>query len=251
MAAENGLTVIAITDHDSTEGVKPALEAAKAYPPLRVIPGVEINTDAPDGAVHVLGYFVDYEDEWFMNQLRALRQSREVRAWEMIAKLDELGVHVDWRRVQELAAGGAIGRPHVAQAMLEAGYIASIEDAFADYIGRKGPAYVKRLRLNPAEAVETIVRAGGLPVLAHPADIADLEGLVVELKRVGLVGLETYYNGYRDKTIQRIARLAKAHGLLTSGGSDFHGIHGPGETRIGGVDVPYHCVQRLLDRAGQ
>lgn len=251
LAAQKGLKVIAITDHDSVEGVKPAQEVAKVYPSLRVIPGVELNTDAPNGAVHVLGYFVDSEDDEFNNSLRALRDSRELRAQKMIAKLKELGVDLEWKRVQQLAAGGAVGRPHVAQAMLEGGYIDTLEEAFVKYIGRKGPAYVKRVRLTPLEAVEMLVRAGGLPVLAHPADIDDLEALVSQLKQAGLVGLEAYYNGYHDKTIKRIVALAKAHRLLTSGGSDYHGFGGPDETPIGGADVPYQCVQRLVALAEQ
>jgi len=251
LAAGKGLTVIAITDHDSVEGVLPALEAATAFPPLRVIPGVEINTDAPSGAVHILGYFMDYEDMEFQSGLKVLRHSRELRAKKMIAKLDGLGVHVDWQRVQELAAGGSIGRPHIAQVMLENGHISSFEEAFIKYIGRRGPAYVTRVRLSPVEAVQMVVRAGGLPVLAHPADINNLEALVVKLKGVGLVGLEAYYNGYRRSTVQRLVGLAKKHALLTSGGSDFHGLGGADETPIGGVEVPFDCARRLIALADE
>jgi predicted metal-dependent phosphoesterase TrpH len=246
LAAGKGLTVIAITDHDSVEGVLPALEAATAFPPLRVIPGVEINTDAPNGAVHILGYFMDYEDKEFQTSLRELRQSRELRAQQMIDKLDGLGVHVDWQRVQELAAGGSMGRPHIAQVMLENGHISSFEEAFAKYIGRRGPAYVKRVRLSPVEAVQMVVKAGGLPVLAHPADINDLEALLGELKKAGLVGLEAYYNGYRRSTVQRLVGLAKKHALLTTGGSDFHGLGGADETPIGRVEVPFDCAKGLI-----
>jgi len=251
LAAHKGLTVIAITDHDSVEGVSPALEAAAAFPSLRVIPGVELNTDAPNGAVHVLGYFMDYEDTEFQTTLKGLRQSRELRAQQMVDKLDGLGVHVDWQRVQELAAGGSMGRPHIAQAMLENGHISSFEEAFAKYIGRKGPAYVTRVRLSPVEAVQMVVKASGLPVLAHPADIVDLEALLRELKEAGLVGLETYYNGYRRSTVQRLAGLAKKYGLLTSGGSDFHGLGVAGETPIGGVEVPLDCAKRLIALADE
>jgi hypothetical protein len=250
-AAEKGLTIIAITDHDSVEGVSSAIEAARPFPSLTVIPGVEINTDVPDGAVHILGYLMDYEDKEFQSSLKELRHSRELRAQKMLAKLEDLGIYVDWQRVQELAGGGSMGRPHIALAMFERGYISSLEEAFMKYIGRKGPAYVKRLRLSPVEAVEMIIRAGGLPVLAHPADISNLEALVVQLRHVGLVGLEAYYNGYHNKTIQRLVGLADKHGLLTSGGSDFHGLGSAGETPIGGVNVPFNCAQRLIYLAEQ
>jgi len=251
VAAKKGLAIIAITDHDSVEGVSSAIEAARPFPSLKVIPGVEINTDASDSAVHILGYFMDYEDIEFQSSLKTLRHSRELRAQKMLAKLEGLGIQVAWQRVQELAGGGSMGRPHIAQAMFERGYISSLEEAFIKYIGRKGPAYVKRARLSPVEAVEMVLRAGGLPVLAHPADINDLDALVVKLKEIGLVGLEAYYNGYRKKTIQRLVGLADKYGLLTSGGSDFHGLGSASETPIGDVDVPFHCAERLISLAGQ
>jgi len=250
LAAKNGLSVIAITDHDSVDGIAVALAAAESSPSLRVISGVEINTDIPNGEVHILGYFVDYKNEELKHALKALRHSREIRARKMIAKLGELGMEVAWQRVRELAGGGSVGRPHIAQAMLEQGYIPSLQEAFTKYIGRNGPAYAERERLSPEEAVKLVVRAGGLPVLAHPADTNDLEKLVVRLKEVGLVGLEAYYDGYGRKTTQRLVQLANKYGLLTSGGSDFHGLGGD-ETPIGGIDVPWDCARRLIAVAEQ
>ena len=245
-AGRKGLSVIAITDHDTVDGIEPALAEAKHYPSLTVIPALEINTDATEGAVHILGYFVDYRSEQLLSSLGALQQCRVSRGQKMIARLAELGVQVDWQRVLELSEGGSIGRPHIAQAMLERGYISCLDEAFVKYIGRKGPAYVKRVRLSPVEAVEMVVSAGGLPVLAHPREIADLEGLLVRLKGVGLVGLEAYYNGYDRRTIARLVGLANKHGLLASGGSDYHGLSGTDETPIGGVEVPLECAQRLM-----
>jgi len=143
-AVELKLDVIAITDHDSVEGVLPALEEAKSFTQLMVIPGVEINTDVPKGEVHILGYFVDYRDPGLNHTLEELRNSRYERGKNMVAKLTEIGINVDWGRVQELAGGGSIGRPHIAQAMLEQGYISSLREAFTKYIGRNSPAYVER-----------------------------------------------------------------------------------------------------------
>lgn len=251
VAAKKGLSVIAITDHDSIDGIAPALLAAEPFPSLRVIPGLEINTDIPNGEVHILGYFVDYRDTELKRALETLRSSREARARKMIAKLGELGIDVEWQRVRELAGGGSVGRPHIAQAMFERGYILSFQEAFIKYIGRQGPAYAERERLSPAEAVALVVKAGGLPVLAHPADIDDLEELLIELKQAGLVGLEAYYNGYHRKTIARLVDLADKHGLITSGGSDFHGLESGDERPIGGVDVPLDCAERLIALAEQ
>jgi len=249
-AAKKGLSVIAITDHDSVDGIAAALVAAESFPSLTVIPGVEINTDIPNGEVHILGYFIDYENEELKRTLETLQRSREIRACKMIAKLGKLGIDVEWQRVQTLAGGGSIGRPHIAQAMFEQGYVPSLQEAFTKYIGRRGPAYAERERLSPEGAVKLVVKAGGLPVIAHPADTDGLEELLIQLKDVGLVGLEAYYNGYGRKTIQRLVQLANKYGLLTSGGSDFHGLWGD-DMPIGGIDVPLDCAQRLIARAEQ
>ena len=250
-AAEKGLMVIAITDHDSIEGIAAAMEAAEASPSLKVIPGVEFNTDVPDGEVHILGYFIDCESQELHQALRRLRRGRRKRARRMIAKLAELGIDVDWERVEELAAGGSMGRPHIAQAMLEQGHISSLQEAFNRYIGRRGPAYVEREKLTPVEAVEMVVRAKGLPVLAHPAGIDGLEELLGQLKAAGLVGLEAYYDGYNRRIINELMDIAKRHGLIVSGGSDFHGFGGSKEKPIGGMNIPSHCVEQLIALAEQ
>ncbi len=246
LAAKQGLSVVSITDHDSTDGIAAALAAAESFPPLKVIPGVEINTDIPGGEIHILGYFIDHQSEEFKRALKRLRHSRKIRARKMIAKLARLGMEVDWERVKQLAGGGSIGRPHIAQAMLEQGYISSLQQAFTRYIGREGPAYAERERLSPVAAVELVIRARGLPVLAHPANLDDLEGLLLELKAAGLVGLEAYYDGYRQETIHRLVALASKHSLIACGGSDFHGFEGANETPIGRVNVPMECAQQLI-----
>jgi predicted metal-dependent phosphoesterase TrpH len=246
MAAQLGLVVISITDHDSVDGIAPALKAAQHHPPLRVIPGVECSTDVPHGEVHVLGYFVDYTNPELIIELAAFRNSRKVRAQKMIAKLATMGVTIEWDRVQVIAGTGSVGRPHVAQAMLEKGYVPSLKEAFNRYIGREAPAYVEREKMTPEEVVELISRAGGLAVLAHPAEIDDLEHYIPRLQRVGLVGMEVYYNNYPPRTIQHLASLAHKHALVATGGSDFHGMDNATETPIGGVVIPPECVDRLL-----
>lgn len=189
-----GLNVIAITDHDSVEGVEPAFAAAEDFPSLLVIPGVELSADIPGGEVHILGYFIDHHHQGLKRSLESLRNSRRERGRKIVAKLAQLNIDVDWQRVLELAAGASVGRPHIAQAMMERGYISSLREAFTKYIGRNGPAYVERERLTPLQAVELVLSAGGLPTLAHPADIEGLESLIPQLKQFGLVGLESYYN---------------------------------------------------------
>jgi predicted metal-dependent phosphoesterase TrpH len=169
----------------------------------------------------------------------------------MLTKLKTFGIHIKWQRVQEIAGSGSIGRPHIAQAMLEKGYIASLKEAFVKYIGRGSPAYVERERMTPVEAVELVLRANGLPVLAHPLTTDVREMTVVELKAAGLVGIETYYNGYSADEINGLLNLANRHNLIATGGSDYHGVDTNAETMIGGADVPMECVTRLVDLAKQ
>jgi len=250
-AAALGLTIIALADHDSVDGIAPALEAAKAFPPLRIIPCVEISTDMPSGEAHVLGYFIDYTSDELNVSLEKFRSSRQRRAQGMIAKLHNLGIRVDWQRVQEIAGDGSIGRPHIAQAMLEKGYITSIKDAFTGYIEHGGPAYVEREKMTPAEAVALIVRSNGLPVLAHPFTVIDPQAMVIELKTAGLVGIEAYYNGYTADEIKSLVSLADRHGLIATGGSDYHGLDDSDETMLGSVDVPVESAERLTALAKQ
>ena len=250
-SVELGLTIIAIADHDSVNGIAPALAAANTSPWLKVIPCVEISTDVPHGEVHVLGYFIDYTDHQLKAILERLRNSRQERALGMVNKLKNLGIHIDWQRVQEIAGGGSIGRPHIAQAMLEKGYITSVKEAFIKYINRDGPAYVEREKRTPAEVVELISQAKGLPVLAHPLTANDPETMVVRLKAAGLIGIEAYYNGYTKDEIDGLVALAERHNLIATGGSDYHGLDNATETMIGGVDVPMESAERLIALAEQ
>jgi len=250
-AVELGLTFIALADHDTVDGVASALAAAQAFPELKVIPCTEISTDIPHNEVHVLGYFIDYTDRELMATLDRFRNSRLRRAQGMVAKLNKLGIHINWQRVQEIAGSSTIGRPHIAQAMLEKGYITSLKQAFTEYIGRDGPAYVERKKMTPAETVELILKAKGLPVLAHPLTINDPETIVVELKAAGLVGIEAYYDGYTADEINRLLSLADRYNLIATGGSDYHGLDLNAETAIGGADVPMESVEQLIALAKQ
>jgi len=245
-AIEQGLSVIAITDHDSVDGIALALIAAKSFPELKVIPGIELSTDVPQGEIHVLGYFIDYTNLEFQTTLDGLRNSRFHRAQGMVAKLKNLGIHIDWERVQEIAGTGTIGRPHIAQAMLEKGYISSMKEAFTKYISRDGPAYVEREKMTPVEAVEIILKFNGLPVLAHPFTTSNPEIMIVELKAAGLIGIEVYYNSYTADEINELISFADRYGLIATGGSDYHGLEAANETMLGGVDVPIESVEQLI-----
>lgn len=254
LAAGKGLAAVAITDHDTTEGVPEALAASKEFA-IRVIPGVEINTDTETGHVDILGYFIDVGHPGFQSILARIRDARYYRAQEIVEKLRRLGRPVSFDRVLDLAEGGAVGRPHVARALLEAGHVTTVGEAFELYIGRDGPAYADRYRITPADACRLIREAGGAPSLAHPvppedplSDPRNLPVLLPELVEAGLAGLECFYPGYPPEATRWLLGLAAEFDLIPTGGSDFHGATKP-EVELGMVDVPAESVARLEEAA--
>jgi predicted metal-dependent phosphoesterase TrpH len=258
LAASNGVRVFALTDHDSTEGIAEARAAAKRHEGFVLIPGVELSTDIESAEVHVLGYF---SDEALANadlqaELARFRAGRFERGRLMVEKLAAVGVTISWQRVLEIAGEASVGRPHVAQALVEAGHVATVKEAFDRYIGRDGPAYVEREKMTPREAVETLRRHGAPAVLAHPSfirgskvPVTTISDLLVELKRAGLVGMEVYYKNYEPSMVVALAELARQHGLLPLGGSDYHGIHGNDEREPGDIPLPDPVAKDFLEAA--
>ncbi|GCE10328.1 PHP domain-containing protein [Tengunoibacter tsumagoiensis] len=251
LAQQAQIGTLALTDHDTTDGVVEAAAAAAALN-IDFIPGIEINTDVSGGEVHMLGYFLEYEQPAFQNILKVLREARILRGQRMVELLNAEGVEISWARVRELAQG-AVGRPHVAKALMEAGYVQSIGEAFDKYIGKGCPAYVPRYKLTPLDAVHLITSANGLPVIAHPIGLPGLVELrkwLPELTSAGLVGLETYYGPYTPEEEQQLRTLADEYDLIPTGGTDFHGpgIH---PTQLGGRHVPVEAVERLKAEAAK
>ena len=245
LVASRGLETIAITDHDSMEGLDEALEAGKAFPQLTVIPGAELSTDVPGNEIHILAYFIPSNDHHLQETLQRFRLGRLHRAEKMVEKLNDLGVRIEWQRVQEIAGEGAVGRPHIALAMVEKGYVSRTREAFDVYIGRNGPAYAEREKLTAQEAITLIKGWGGAAVLAHPAEIPDLDKTLKELKGAGLAGMEVFYARYSQERIQELADVALRHGLLPCGGSDYHALDDPGEPLPGTMGPPLEVVERL------
>jgi hypothetical protein len=244
MAIRSGLKVIAIADHDSTGGVAEAQRVSQQADRngLEVIPAVEINVDFARTELHILGYYIDIQALVLQRALERLRESRLSRAQLIVKKLGQAGVALSWDRVAEIAGEGSVGRPHIAQALVEQKYAASVDDAFMRYIGRNGPAYVERYKLEPAEALQLVLGAGGIPVLAHPLEVMDM---VPSLVQAGLAGLEAYYSGYSQDQIRSVVALAKKYKLLLTGGSDFHGGAVLTENKLGQVNVPLAAVEAL------
>jgi 3',5'-nucleoside bisphosphate phosphatase len=245
LVASRGVKVASVSDHDTTEGLAEVYRAARQHRGLRIIPGVELSTDIPGDEIHMLGYFMQYEDEEFQQILRRFRETRVERGRLMVEKLATLGLQVDWKRVQEIAGEGSVGRPHIALALVERGYFREPREAFAEYLGRNGLAYVEREKMTPTEAVEMLARIGGVAVLAHPAQLANLDDKVGELKAAGLVGMEVYYAQYPADTVQHLAQVAARHDLIPCGGSDYHGLGNTGEPLPGTLGPPMETVERL------
>ena len=249
LVADQGLQQVSISDHDTTEALEEAFQAAQEFPELRIIPGIELSTDIPGDEIHILGYFIQYEDKEFQQVLEEFRRGRIDRAREMVEKLATLGVELEWERVQEIAGDGSVGRPHIALAMVEKGYCKEPKDAFPEYLGRNGLAYVERTKMTPEEAVHMLLKVGGVPVLAHPAYMSDLESKLPELKAAGMIGMEVYYSKFDPDTIKHLQDLASQYDLIPSGGSDYHALGNSDEPLPGSMGPPLSTVQRLEEAA--
>lgn len=248
-AGSRGVGLLAVSDHDTTAGVDDALSAGKKAG-VEVWPAVELSCDVEAGEVHVLGYFVDHRRNWFQVLLGRLREGRADRAARMVGRLAALGVPVTYERVVTLAAGGALGRPHVARALVEAGHVRDTAEAFDRFIGRGGPAYAERLKLTPAQAIELIRAAGGLAVLAHPGWGTDDE-MIRELAGAGLDGVEVYYPDHSPYQVEHYRDLAVRLGLLMTGGTDFHGGAMATRVPVGSQYVPEAVVAPIREAAAR
>lgn len=246
-----GLSAIAITDHDTTAGLGEALEAGRTLG-LEVAPGVEINAEENGKDVHILGYFIPYQDEGFEARLRTQREARVQRLHKMLAKLDGLGVHLSPEEVLSrlTGKGGSVGRPHVAQSLLEAGYVESVDAAFVYFLGRNAPAYVPREGMSCFEATALIRQFHGIPVLAHPG-LLNRDELLSGLLTSGLMGLEAYYPRHDERTTQKYKDKAKTLGLLLTGGSDFHGWESEDMVHLGEPGIEDAVYEALKAKAGR
>ena len=247
LAVERGLRVLALTDHDTVAGLPEATTAAAAAG-LQFIPGVELSTHVDAGEVHILGYFIDPTDPTLSAALAQFRDAREGRAATMVERLTAAGAPITLERVLAFAAGGSIGRPHVARALVEAGHATSINDAFERWLVRGRAGYVDRFRLTPPDAVRLIRAARGVPVLAHPHSADNLGSLLPELVAAGLAGIECYYGDYDDLRKREYLALAKRYGLVATGGTDFHGTGVAHRRPLGGIWLPPETIAALAAR---
>lgn len=245
-AAARGVAIQALADHDTLSGIAAAVEAGDRLG-VRVIPATELNTESEWGDVHVLGYFVEPGDAALEERLRWLRENRGRRIELMVEKLNAQGYPVSLARVREIAQGGSLGRPHLAQALFEGGHVPSYDAAFDTLISKDAPAYVERVGLTPLEAVELVRAHGGAPSLAHPGTVVGLEELLPRLVDAGLAGMECYYGSHTPSWTAQCLRLAARFSLVPTGGSDFHG-RGEHGADLGATFVPPENIAALEAR---
>jgi 3',5'-nucleoside bisphosphate phosphatase len=254
LAADRGLDAVALTDHDTTAGL-PEAQAAATVAGVELVPGVEFSTVRQGDGVHVLAYFMDMEHPEFAAELRRLQDDRFDRGERMVAKLQELGYPITFERVREIAKGGNIIRPHVAQALVEAGVVPTIKEAFSDeLIGSGGRAYVEKHALHPLQAVELIHRAGGVCVLAHPGTWREASPVptevIEELVETGLDGVEASHPEHTPEMELAYVEMAERWGLIWTGSSDCHGDrYDP--VRLGSRSTNPEQFERLKARASE
>ncbi|MDQ3548097.1 MAG: PHP domain-containing protein [Chloroflexota bacterium] len=247
-ASRRGLTILALTDHDTTGGLAEAIATGEELG-IRVIPGIELSTDVSAGEVHMLGYGIDPGSESLQSALARYRQARLERAERIISRLRDLGVDLPEGSVQASASDAALGRPHIARAMIAAGYVQTVSEAFDRFLGNDKPAYIASERKpTPAEAIALIRAAGGLPVHAHPCTSDDFPGSLAALIEAGLAAIEVYYAEYTPDRRETLARVAASYGLLATGGSDYHGEQFKERRELGSVNLPADVLQRFLQR---
>ncbi len=242
LVRKHHLNTIAITDHDTTDGIDEAVQAAADS--LVIVPGIELSAEENEVDVHMLGYYVERRDPTFQAALTIFRSDRFDRGQGMVERLAALGKPIRWERVLELADGGSIGRPHVARAMVEAGHVGSVNEAFDHYLRHGGPAYVSRKRLSPEEAITLIHAAGGVAVMAHPGLVPDYLPMLERLTAAGLDGVEFIHPRNPATVRENIRGFARQHNLILTGGSDFHR---PGD-QMGAYLAPVDALTALRER---
>jgi 3',5'-nucleoside bisphosphate phosphatase len=249
LAQERGLKALALTDHDTIDGLQEAVAAGQEFG-LEVIHGVEISAQYLQGSMHILGYFLNYDNELLAQRLAVLKQARKDRNPQIIAKLNKLGIPLTMEQVEAISGGGQVGRPHIARALYQGGYVRSLQEAFDVYLGNHGLAYVSKFRFPPEEAIAMIRDVQGVPVLAHPFTLGlhtseTLRPLLEELMALGLAGLECYYPEHSPVQEALYLSLARDLGLLITGGSDFHGDNKP-EVSLGRISCQPLLVYDLV-----
>ncbi len=247
IAKKFSLSAVSITDHDSTDSYKEALELSRNFG-IEIITGVELSSEYKEYDIHILGYFLDPFNEKLIKYLEEFRQARADRARKMTELLQADGINVSYEDVLRVSPDGTIARPHIAQLLIEKGYAYSMQDAFVKYIGGDSKYYVKKFKISPPDAINLVHESGGLAFAAHPGYLRDEVGVLDILVQNGLDGIETVHSSYDEKTSVFLDKLAEEKGLLRSGGSDCHGRRKMGKRLMGDYNVPYSYIEAMKEK---
>ncbi len=243
-----GIVAVSITDHDSTDGIEEAVKLGTKMC-IEVIPGVELSAELKDSAeeeIHILGYFINWEDKTLQQKLKIFREARKQRAYQIFKKLQKLGIKLNEEKIFHETNQGSIGRLHFAKEMLNCNYVKSIKEAFELYLSYGKPAFVPKLKLSPEEAIKMILTTGGIPVLAHPyfSNYLDLR-FIKKLINYGLKGIEVYHSKHPKNVVEELLTIAEKYNLLITGGSDCHGEVGDTPPLLGTLNIPYVLLEKL------
>jgi 3',5'-nucleoside bisphosphate phosphatase len=244
-AKKAGLDVISITDHDNLNGIPEAVEAAKELG-VEVIPGVEISSDLGDREVHILAYFVEQNNQELERYLLFFREERIKRAERIVKKLNSLGLSISLNDVLDIAQNSAVGRPHIAQVMLEKKLVSTYYEAFNKYIGNGCPAYEKKVHISPQSAFKIISDAGGLSFIAHPGYMP--ESMLKDLIEAGVDGIEVVHPSHSNQQVRFYKGIVNEYFLLESGGSDFHGGKRDDDKTLGNYNVNFSILDAMRSR---
>jgi Predicted metal-dependent phosphoesterases (PHP family) len=247
LAAQVGLKGIGITDHDTIQGWQEAEEAGANYH-IQILKGIELNTNWDGKEVHILGYELDSSSDYLTDKLRDLRNAREERILKILGRFKDLGIKIAFDEVQQFAQGESIGRPHIAQALIERGYVRDVKEGFDRYIGIGAPAYIPSYKLTPEEGIHLIREAQGVAVLAHPG-VLRLEEGIPDWVKAGLQGIEVRHSQHSPDDEKKYLQIAQEYRLLTTGGSDFHGEACKPGVNLGGWGVSLDVLRQILDLA--
>lgn len=241
-AEELNLVAISITDHDSVAGLEEAIAIGKKVD-IEIVPGIELSTDVGEDEIHLLAYYLDYKDKNFLSRLKEFQSTRAKRNGKLIKRLEELGMTINHKELKEIAPQGVISRLHIARLMVRKGYVPSIRAAFEEWLNPGKPAHVKRMKISPSQIIRLILKAGGIPVFAHPY-LSGRDDLIPELVKAGLGGIEVYHGAHNSKTRERYKEIAQKYHLLITGGSDCHG-EAKDKILMGKVKVPASLLENL------
>ena len=241
-AKKLNLVAISITDHDSVAGLEEAMTAGEKAG-VEVIPGVELSTDVGEDEIHLLAYYLDHKDKTFLSHLKEFQSTRVKRNRELLKRLEELGMPISYGELKEIAGRGVISRLHIARLMVKKDYVPSIGAAFDKWIGSGKPAHVKRMKISPSQIIRIVLRAGGVPIFAHPY-LSGRDDLIPALVKAGLAGIEVYHNTHSSKTREHYKEIAHEYHLLITGGSDCHG-KAKDKILMGRTKVPTSLLKNL------